>query len=80
MYLMKMIKILSGEDTYREYPNGDKLYDITAIFVVTKYMGNVKVNDTESKKFEWFDVNNLPENILKICDLFDKYKISYYCF
>jgi len=134
---MKMIKILSGEDTYREYPNGDKLYDITAIFVVTKYMGNVKVNDTESKKFEWFDVNNLPENmtnhtkkilnkysnilndivlelwiifvqvyilkseednmnnkydffiagrarnkenILKICDLFDKYKISYYCF
>ena len=77
---MKMIKILSGEDTYREYPNGDKLYDITAIFVVTKYMGNVKVNDTESKKFEWFDVNNLPENILKIYDLFDKYKISYYCF
>ena len=60
---MKMIKILSGKDTYREYPNGDKLYDITAIFVVTKYTGNVKVNDTESKKFEWFDVNNLPENM-----------------
>ena len=60
---MKMIKILSGEDTYREYPNGDKLYDITAIFVITKYMENVKVNDTESKKFEWFDVNNLPENM-----------------
>ena len=58
-----MIKILSGKDTYREYPNGDKLYDITAIFVVTKYTGNVKVNDTESKKFEWFDVNNLPENM-----------------
>ena len=60
---MKMIKILSGEDTYREYPNGDKLYDITAIFVVTKYTGNVKVNDSESKRFEWFDVNNLPENM-----------------
>ena len=60
---MKMIKILSGKDTYREYPNGDKLYDITAIFVVTKYTGNVKVNDTESKKFEWFNVNNLPENM-----------------
>ena len=25
--------------------------------------GKVKVNDTESKKFEWFDVNNLPENM-----------------
>lgn len=21
------------------------------------------MNDTESKKFEWFDVNNLPENM-----------------
>ena len=31
--------------------------------VVTKYTGKVKVNDTESKKFEWFDVNNLPENM-----------------
>lgn len=60
---MKMIKILSGKDTYREYPNGDKLYDITAIFVVTKYTGNIKVNDCESKKFEWFDVDNLPENM-----------------
>lgn len=29
---LKMIKVLSGKDTYREYPNGDKLYDITAIF------------------------------------------------
>ena len=27
------------------------------------YKGKVKVNDTESKKFEWFDVNNLPENM-----------------
>lgn len=60
---MKMIKVLSGMDTYREYPNGDKLYDITAIFVVTKYTGNAKVNDDESKKIEWFDVNNLPKNM-----------------
>ena len=32
-----MVKVLSGKDTYREYPNGDKLYDITAIFVIKKY-------------------------------------------
>ena len=28
---LEMVKVLSGKDTYREYPNGDKLYDITAI-------------------------------------------------
>ena len=59
----KMIKVLSGKDTYREYPNGDKLYDITAIFVVKKYNGDLIVNASESNKLDWFDVNNLPENI-----------------
>lgn len=60
---LKMIKILSGKDTYREYPNGDKLYDITAIYVVNKYHGILKVNDDESKKLAWFDINNLPSNM-----------------
>ena len=58
-----MVKILSGKDTYREYPNGDKLYDITAIFVITNYSGDLKINDDESKKLDWFNINNLPQNI-----------------
>ena len=60
---LEMIKVLSGKDTYREYPNGDKLYDITAIYVVKKFHGNLKVNDNESTKLEWFKIENLPNNI-----------------
>ncbi len=60
---LEMVKVLSGKDTYKEYPNGDKLYDITAIFVVKKYSGDLKVNDNESKKLEWFNVDNLPSNM-----------------
>ena len=60
---MKLIKVLSGKDTYREYPNGDKLYDITALFVITKYDGELRVNDDESKKFGWFSINDLPKNM-----------------
>lgn len=60
---LKMIKVLSGKDTYREYPNGDKLYDITAIYVVKKYHGILKINDSESKQLNWFNVNNLPSNM-----------------
>ena len=60
---LEMVKVLSGKDTYREYPNGDKLYDITAIFVVKKYSGKLRVNDNESKKLEWFNVGNLPSNM-----------------
>ena len=60
---MFLLKILSGKDTYREYPNGDKLYDITAIYVIKKYHGRLKVNDNESKKLDWFDIENLPNNL-----------------
>ena len=60
---LEMVKVLSGKDTYREYPNGDKLYDITAIYVVKKYSGDLKANDNESKKLEWFNVSNLPSNM-----------------
>lgn len=60
---LKLLTVLSGKDTYRKYPNGDELYDITAIFKVTKYHGNLKVNDNESKELGWFPINNLPENL-----------------
>lgn len=60
---LKLIKVLSGKDTCREYPNGDKLYDITAIFVIKKYHNDLKINDNESKKLEWFKIDNLPENM-----------------
>jgi len=60
---LKLVKVLSGKDTYREYPNGDKLYDITAIFVITNYNGNLKINDNESKQLSRFSIDNIPQNI-----------------
>ena len=83
---LKFVRILSGKNTYREYPNGDKLYDITAIYTVTKYHGDLKINDNESKELKWFDINNLPDNLAPITvnyltkfnnllqDAYDKYK------
>ena len=60
---LKLFTVLSGKDTYREYPNGDKIYDITAIFIVKKYHNNLKINDDESKKLDWFKIDELPENM-----------------
>lgn len=58
---LKLIDIVSGEETYREYPNGDKVYDVTAVYEVTGYHGNLKINDDESLDFEWFSFENEPE-------------------
>ena len=60
---MKLLEVLSGKDTYREYPNGDKLYDITAVFEVRKYHGKLKIGDDESRELRWFSLKERPNNL-----------------
>ena len=60
---MKLLEVLSGKDTYREYPNGDKLYDITAVFEVCKYHGTLKIGDDESRELRWFSLKEMPSNL-----------------
>lgn len=57
---LEFLDILSGKETYREYPNGDALYDITAIYLVTQYSGNLKIDEKETKQLEYFDLEKLP--------------------
>lgn len=60
---LKMIDVLSGKETFRTYPNGDQLYDITAIYEVTKFSGELKEDGVETKELRWFSLDKLPENI-----------------
>ena len=60
---LKLIDIVSGEETYRVYPNGDKVYDIIAIYEVTEYHGELKINDDESLELGWFSFENEPQNM-----------------
>lgn len=60
---LTLVTVVSGKDTYREYPNGDKLYDITAIYRVSKYHGKLTTHDDESKKLQWFPEDKLPLNL-----------------
>ena len=60
---MKLLEVISGKDTYREYPNGDKLYDITAVFEVRKYHGTLKIGDDESRELRWFSLKEIPDNL-----------------
>lgn len=59
---LKMIDVISGKETFRTYPNGDKLYDITAIYEVRKFSGELRINDDESKELKWFKLSELPSN------------------
>ena len=55
-----LLTVLSGNDYFFEYPNGDKLYSVIALYKAENTKGKLKINDNESIKLEFFDINNLP--------------------
>lgn len=59
----KLMGIYSGEKTYHEYPNGDKVYIVWVLFLVEKYEGILKEDQDEVLELKWFDLDQLPENI-----------------
>ena len=58
---LELINVLSGKDYYFEYPNGDKMWTVIVLYKVTNYKGELKVSDNESKKLEFFSLDNLPK-------------------
>lgn len=58
---LELVAVLSGDDYYFEYPNGDKMCTVIILFKVLNYDGEIKVNDNESKKLEFFSLDSLPD-------------------
>ncbi len=57
---LEFITVLSGNEYYFEYPNGDKLCNVIALYKVLNYSGNIKVSDDESKMLKFFSLDDLP--------------------
>lgn len=58
---LKLITIVSGNTRRRQYPNGDIVYNNSALYLIDKYKGDLKC-DEESKVLEFFDIDNLTLN------------------
>lgn len=73
-----LIDVISGESRKDTYPNGDKVYNNTVLYVVSKYTGKLDcdyaeiidknngnfVMQKESKDLKFFAVNKLPQNLM----------------
>lgn len=57
---LELMDLMSGPETFRTYPNGDQLYDVTAIYYIKEYHGDLKINDDESLELKWFNINDVP--------------------
>lgn len=67
-----LIGMISGKSRYNKYPNGDIVYNNTALFLTTSYTGSIKI-DEESREMRFFNIHELPSNLMDQ-DLIDCYK------
>lgn len=69
---LELVTVLSGSDYYFEYPNGDKMCTVIVLFKVLNYTGKISVSDDESKRLEFFSLDNLPNMESRAKAIIDK--------
>lgn len=60
---IELFNVYSGEEFYYKYPNGDEVYNATAIYICKDFSGQITVDETEGKDARFFSVNDIPEKI-----------------
>ena len=66
--------MLSGDEYYFEYPNGDKMCTVIVLYKVLNYTGDIKVSDNESKELKFFSLESLPNMESRAKAIVDKIK------
>ncbi|WP_347552134.1 NUDIX domain-containing protein [Pseudalkalibacillus hwajinpoensis] len=60
---LTFISIFSGEELYYQYPNGDQVYSVIAVFSAKCASQNFALDIKEVSEVRFFPLNELPNNI-----------------
>jgi ADP-ribose pyrophosphatase YjhB (NUDIX family) len=71
---LELVTVLSGKDYYYKYPNDDEVDCVITLYQVKNYTGNLNINDGESKRLEFFSLDNLPKLESRAKAIIDKIK------
>jgi mutator protein MutT len=66
---LSLYKVFSGKEFYHEYPNGDKVYSVIAMFECKNIVGEPSVDQEEIRKVQYFPMNALPEKLTKVSEV-----------
>lgn len=85
-----LIGVASGKNRKNSYPNGDKVYNNTVLYLVTKYSGKLNCDyeeltdknngilfpQKESKSLKFYSINNLPDKLMDkdLIEMYLKFK------
>lgn len=71
---LELVTVLSGKDYYYKYPNDDEVDCVITLYQVKNYTGDLNINDGESKRLEFFSLDNLPKLESRAKAIIDKIK------
>lgn len=57
----ELLDVLSGQELYFKYPNGDETYTVIALYRAVGVTGTLHINDDESHRLQYFSLDALPE-------------------
>ena len=60
---LTLFGVYSGQGYRCKAENGDEFDVVIIVYITNDYEGTAAVMDDESISFEWFDTDNLPDNI-----------------
>lgn len=55
--------LFSGKELIYEYPHGDVVVNVTAVYTSRKFTGNLKADNQEGYEVQFFNLNKLPLEI-----------------
>ncbi len=61
---LKLFNVYSGEEQHWIYPDGNEVYIINTVFITNNFCGTLKADKVESKEVKFFDLSNLPPEII----------------
>ncbi len=74
---LRFITMLSGQQDYFHYPNGDEVYGVTAVFMADQIDGQLAMVEGESLQLGYFSLDALPSNtVKKAIDIIDTYLLK----
>ena len=62
---LELLGVYSGKDYFCTAQNGDQWYVVIIAYATDSYSGDMRINDDESERLEWFGIDSIPDSIAK---------------
>lgn len=73
---LELLTVLSGNDFYFVYPNGDMLHSVVVLFQAKSVSGQLQIMDDESIALGYFSFDNLPVLESRAAKIIEWYRSS----